>query len=89
LANTLKVVPAIVSLRKKAENIIEGELEKSLSWMRSLNEEENEKIKILASSIVNKLLHDPITSLKDESQNSGADPYVAAIMKLFRLEGEK
>ena len=87
--NTLKVVPAIVSLRKKAENIIEGELEKSMSWMRSLNEEEKEKIKILASSIVNKILHDPITSLKDESQNSGADPYVAAIIKLFRLEEEK
>jgi len=87
--NTLKVVPAIVSLRKKAENIIEGELEKSLSWMRNLNEDEKEKIKILASSIVNKILHDPITSLKDESQNSGADPYVAAIMKLFRLEEEE
>jgi glutamyl-tRNA reductase len=84
--NTLEVVPAIVSLRNKADSIIDNELEKSLSWMRDMNEEEKEKIKILASSIVNKMLHDPITRLKEESQNGGADPYVAAIKRLFKLE---
>mgnify|MGYP001051988384 CR=1 FL=1 len=84
--NTLEVVPTIVSLKKKSEKVIEWELEKSLSWTRNLTEEEREKIRILASSIVNKILHDPITSLKEESQNSGADPYVAAIIRLFRLE---
>jgi glutamyl-tRNA reductase len=84
--NTLEVVPAIVSLRNKADGIINSELEKSFSWMRDMNEEEKEKIRILASSIVNKILHDPITRLKEESQNGGADPYVAAIMRLFKLE---
>ena len=84
--NTLEVVPTIVSLKKKSKKVIEEEIEKSLSWTRNLTEEEREKIRILASSIVNKILHDPITSLKEESQNSGADPYVAAIKKLFRLE---
>jgi glutamyl-tRNA reductase len=84
--NTLEVVPTIVSLKKKSEKVIEEEIEKSLSWTRNLTEEEREKIRILASSIANKILHDPITSLKEESQNSGADPYVAAIKKLFRLE---
>jgi glutamyl-tRNA reductase len=84
--NTLEVVPAIVSLRNKADGIIDSELEKSLSWMKDMTEEEKEKVKILASSIVNKILHDPITRLKEESQNGGADPYVAAIMRLFKLE---
>jgi glutamyl-tRNA reductase len=84
--NTLEVVPTIVSLKKKSDKVIEEEIEKSLSWTRNLTEEEREKIRILASSIANKILHDPITSLKEESQNSGADPYVAAIKKLFRLE---
>lgn len=86
--NTLEVVPAIVSLRNKADDIIYSELEKSFSWMKDMKEEEKEKIKILASSIVNKLLHDPITRLKEESQNGGADPYVAAIMRLFKLEAD-
>ncbi|MCD6153586.1 MAG: glutamyl-tRNA reductase [Syntrophobacterales bacterium] len=84
--NTLEVVPTIVSLKRKSEKVIERELEKSLSWMRNLTEGEREKIRILASSIVNKILHDPITSLKEESQNSGADPYLAAVIRLFRLE---
>jgi len=84
--NTLEVVPAIVSLRNKADGIINNELERSLSWMKDMNEEEKEKIRILASSIVNKMLHDPITQLKEESQNGGADPYVAAIRRLFKLE---
>jgi len=86
---TLEVVPTIVSLKKKAEDIVEGELEKSLSWMRNLNEEEREKIEILASSIVNKILHDPITLLKEETRNSDADPYVAALMRLFKLEKDE
>jgi glutamyl-tRNA reductase len=86
--NTLEVVPAIVSLRNKADSIIDTELEKSLSWMRDMNEEEKEKIRILASSIVNKMLHDPITRLKEESQNGGADSYVAAIKRLFKLEAD-
>ncbi|MBN2516257.1 MAG: glutamyl-tRNA reductase [Deltaproteobacteria bacterium] len=84
--NTLEVVPAIVSLRNKADSIIDNELEKSLSWMKDMKEDEKEKIKILASSVINKLLHDPITRLKEESQNGGADSYVAAIMRLFKLE---
>jgi len=86
--NTLEVVPAIVSLRNKADGIINNELERSLSWMKDMNEEEKEKIRILASSIVNKMLHDPITQLKEESQNGGADPYVAAIKRLFKLEAD-
>jgi glutamyl-tRNA reductase len=86
---TLKVVPAIVSLRKKAEEIIAGELERSGAWVRNLDDDDREKVRIMASSIVNKILHDPITALKEESVNGGADPYVAAVLRLFKLEGEE
>jgi glutamyl-tRNA reductase len=87
--HTLKVVPAIVSLKRKAEEIIEGELARSGAWVRNLGDDEREKVKIMASSIVNKILHDPITALKEESVNGGADPYVAAVLRLFNLEGEE
>ncbi len=86
---TLKVVPTIVSLKRKAEDIIAGEIERSGPWVRNLTDDDREKVKSIASSIVNKILHDPITSLKEESLNGGADPYVAAIMRLFRLENEE
>jgi len=83
---TLEVVPTIVSLRKKTDVIIEGEMERFGSWVQNLSHEDREKVKILAVSIVNKILHDPITQLKEESQNGGADPYIAAVMRLFKLE---
>ncbi len=83
--NTLAVVPTIVSLREKMEGIVKGELERSSSWMRNLSEEERDRVEILASSIVNKILHDPMTGLKEESRDKDALPFVAAIRRLFNL----
>jgi glutamyl-tRNA reductase len=84
--NTLEVVPTIVSLREKMEGIIRGELVKSGSWMQNLTEEERKSIEVLASSIINKVLHDPITGLKEESRDNGAQPYIAVIRRLFGLD---
>ncbi|MBW2561159.1 MAG: glutamyl-tRNA reductase [Deltaproteobacteria bacterium] len=83
---TLEVVPTIVALKGKAEKIVKGEMEKSHSWMKNLDEEEQGNIEVLVNSVVNKILHDPVVGLKRESRNGGADPYVAAIKKLFRLK---
>jgi glutamyl-tRNA reductase len=83
--NTLEVVPTIVALRDKVEGIMKGELEKSESWMRKLGEQERSRVEILAISIVNKILHDPMTGLKEESREKDALPFVAAIRRLFKL----
>jgi glutamyl-tRNA reductase len=83
--NALEVVPTIVALRDKVEGIMKGELEKSESWMRKLGEQERSRVEILASSIVNKILHDPMTGLKEESREKDALPFVAAIRRLFKL----
>lgn len=83
--HSLEVVPTIISLREKMEHIVKHELEKSRSWLQNLNEEERKNIEILAESIINKILHDPITGLKEESRENGAEPYVAALRRLFGL----
>jgi glutamyl-tRNA reductase len=84
--NTLEVVPTIVSLREKVEAIVQEELERSGAWLRTLNAGDRESVEILANSIVNKILHDPTTSLKEESRNRGGMAYVAVLRRLFRLE---
>jgi len=56
------------------------------SWMKNLDEGERENVEILVNSIINKILHDPVTGLKEESENGGANPYVAVIKKLFKLD---
>ena len=83
--NTLAVVPTIVALREKMEGIRSGELERVASWLKGLSEEDRSRIEILAASIINKVLHDPMTGLKEESQDKDALPFVAAIRRLFNL----
>jgi glutamyl-tRNA reductase len=84
--NALEVVPTIISLREKMESIVKGELARSGAWMQNLTEEEKKNIEILAGSIINKILHDPITGLKEESRDQSALPYIAALRRLFGLD---
>jgi glutamyl-tRNA reductase len=83
--NTLAVVPTIVALRGKMEGIIRGEMERSAHWLGGLVEEERSRIEWLATSIVNKILHDPIIGLKEESSEKDELPYIAAVRRLFKL----
>jgi glutamyl-tRNA reductase len=83
--NALEVVPTIVALREKVEGIVKGELERSSTWLGKLDEEERNRVEILAASIVNKILHDPMTGLKEESREKDALPFVAAVRRLFKL----
>jgi glutamyl-tRNA reductase len=84
--NALEVVPTIISLREKMEGIIKGELAKSASWMQNMADDEQKNIEIMVHSIINKILHDPIIGLKEESRDQSALPYIAAIRRLFGLD---
>lgn len=82
----LDSVPTIVSLRNKAGEIVKAEMEKASGWMQNLNKEDQEKIEILVDSIVNKVLHAPVTVLKEESSEFSSRDIVAAVRRLFRLD---
>lgn len=62
---TREVVPAITSLRERAEQIRRGELAKASGWLGELSEREREAVDSLTNQIVNKLLHEPIVRLKE------------------------
>jgi glutamyl-tRNA reductase len=86
---TLEVVPTIVSLREKAEQIRKAEIHKTLSQLDSLSGGEIEAINVLTSSVVNKLLHDPILFLKRISTRSRKDFYLDVARKLFHLDDDQ
>ena len=86
--NSLAVVPTIISLREKMDAIVKGELARSGAWMRNMTEEEQQNIEMMARSIINKILHDPITGMKEESRDQSARPYIAAVRRLFGLDDE-
>jgi glutamyl-tRNA reductase len=82
----LEVVPTIVALRQKVEAIRRGELQKTLNSWKGLSEVEREALDSLTTAIVNKILHTPITRLKQNDRRSEAF-YVDATRRLFDLEG--
>ena len=82
----LESVPTIVSLRNKAGEIVQSEMEKATSWMQNLDKDDQEKIDNLVNSIVNKVLHAPVSVLKEESSDISSRDIVAAVRRLFRLD---
>jgi glutamyl-tRNA reductase len=86
--NGLKVVPTIVKLRSKLEIIKEAELRKALDKLGSDDEKVKNIIESMASGIVGKILHDPLTNLKKESSTSLGALYMDSMQKLFELDNE-
>jgi glutamyl-tRNA reductase len=85
---SLDVVPAIASLRERAESIRSGELAKAEGRLGGLSESERRTVESLTTQIVNKLLHVPIVRLKEAAATDGAG-YVEAARHLFGLGEEE
>jgi glutamyl-tRNA reductase len=81
---SLQVVPAIASLRERAESIRSGELAKAESRLEGLSESERRTVESLTTQIVNKLLHLPIVRLKQAAATEGTG-YVDVARDLFGL----
>ncbi len=82
---SLSVSPTIVSVREKAEKIRQDELRKTFSQLPDLNDRQREAIEILTSSIIKKLLHDPIIFLKKKAQREARAVYMDFTLQLFNL----
>jgi len=86
---TLAVVPTIVSLKEKAESIVQGELKKSSSVIGELTPSQKEKIEILTRSVVEKVLSDPISFLKKKAERPTLNSYLDVTKRLFGLDNEE
>jgi len=83
--HSLEVTPTIVALRKRFEEIRNKELEKTLSLHPNFSDKEKQSLGALTSAIINKILHDPLTLLKQTDEEATADLYLDALRNLFRL----
>jgi len=82
---TLEVTPTIVALRDKFEEIRKKELEKTFSLHLNLSDREKQSLEALTSAIVNKILHTPLTLLKQTDEEAMADLFVDSLRTLFQL----
>jgi glutamyl-tRNA reductase len=83
---SMEVVPTVAAMRARAEAIRQTELEKALRRMGGLSEKEVKTIEALTSSIVNKMLHEPTSRLKDAATEKDAIAFVDAARYLYGLE---
>ena len=82
----LDVVPAIASLRARAEEIRSAELAKVNGRM---SDDERTTLESVTSQILNKLLHLPTIRMKEAAVSADGAAYADAVRHLFGLEEEK
>jgi glutamyl-tRNA reductase len=83
---SLDVVPAIASLRARAEEIRSAELAKVDGRMSA---DERRTLESVTSQILNKLLHLPTIRMKEAAVSADGAAYADAVRHLFGLEEEK
>ena len=85
----LNVVPTIVAIRKKFDEIRKSELSKTLSSMNgSLSPDGEQALDAMTNAIINKILHNPITMLKKANREDDMDSelYIDTLMEMFDLK---
>ena len=80
-----EIVPAIASLRARAEEIREQELAKAEGVLGRLDESQRRAVESVTSQIVNKLLHLPTVRLKQAAAAADGVIYADAVRHLFGL----
>ena len=82
---SLDVVPAIASLRARAEEIREAELRKAEAVLGRLDDAQRKAVESMTSQIVNKLLHMPTVRMKQAAVSADGVIYAEAVRHLFGL----
>ena len=82
---SLDVVPAIASLRARAEEIRDAELRRAESRLGPLTDAQRQAVEALASRIVDKLLHLPTIRMKQAAAAADGVAYAEAVRHLFGL----
>jgi glutamyl-tRNA reductase len=76
-------VPVIRALRAKADAICRAELERTLRRLGDLTPQQQRAVEAMGQAIVGKLLHEPITHLKEPPPGVSRDECVGLTQKLF------
>ncbi|MHB8125816.1 MAG: glutamyl-tRNA reductase [Desulfitobacteriaceae bacterium] len=84
--NSLYVIPTIISFQQKAEQIKETQLNRALERLGGLTPKQEKVVRSMANSIVNQLLHIPITNLKELADTRQGHLYTEILQNLFDLD---
>ncbi|EHQ88376.1 glutamyl-tRNA reductase [Desulfosporosinus youngiae] len=84
--NSLFVIPTILALQEKGEQIRDLQVKRALEHLSGLTPKQEKAIRSMANSIVNHLLHLPIVNLKEYANTSQGHLYTEILQNLFDLD---
>jgi len=85
--SSLQSVPLIISIRNKAEEVRQQELEKFKARFKELSPEVLNSVDYLTQSIINKIMHSPTVALKNNCDNK--EILIFAARRLFGIDTEE
>jgi glutamyl-tRNA reductase len=82
---SLDVIPTIVALRRKADEIQQAELNRILAKLGDVSPRQRELVEELAAAVTNKLLHGALVALKADADSSNGPLLAEVAQRLFEL----
>lgn len=83
--NHRTTVPWVKQLREQANTIKQDELSRLLNKLDDLDEQSKKELEVSFDRLVNKLLHPPLESLRDDASQGLEHGLLDALKKLFQL----
>jgi glutamyl-tRNA reductase len=84
----LNVVPTIVCLKQRVEEIRQAEMKRTRRMFGELTAEQEQALEALTHSLVNKILHTPFTELKQAAQRPDRSEFIDAVRTIFHLQDD-
>ncbi|MDR0339188.1 MAG: glutamyl-tRNA reductase [Desulfovibrio sp.] len=87
---SLELQPTIVDIVRMGESIAKEELERTLKRLGPMPDESQEILRAMLSSVVKKLIHEPITFLKRRSEEDEAsERHIVLLRRIFNLDDDR
>jgi len=82
----LNVVPTIVSLRRRVEEIRQAEMKRMRRMFGELTPDQEQALEALTHGLVNKILHTPFTELKHAALRPDRSEFIDVVRTIFHLQ---
>ena len=86
---SLELAPTIVALRKRFGQIADEEMRRALPRLEGLTQSDRAVVEAMGRSLVNKLLHQPMTQLKAGADEPDGALLIDAVRRLFAISEEE
>lgn len=81
-----EAAPAIVLLRERLHAVADSEMQRFRGKLGPLSEKQEEGMREMMASLVNKILHGPTRELKNAGGRAGGDDAIDLVTRMFDLE---